>query len=117
MPADAAAGGGGDDAAAAAPPAGPIVTVEQASEIMSIVFSRQVTHNQLREFLATSQLDPALVHQVLAVLEPRPAVQQQQQQSVQVVGGDVASAVRQAFFGQFDTVKQVRSKRRNRHWN
>ena len=96
-----------------------IVTVEQASEIMSIVFSKQVTHSALREFLATARrdmIDDATVRQIIEVLEKpsaasvqqqQQAQQQQQQQQQPIAAGTLAERVKAAFYGQFDSVKQA----------
>ncbi len=62
------------------PRGSPVVTVEQASEIMSIVFSKQVTHDQLREFLATARrdmLDADTVQLITAVLDRAAALQRE----------------------------------------
>ena len=89
----------------AVPDQSPIVSVDQAREIMAIVFSRQVTHQQLRDYLAAAPiLEPGLTEQILQVLDGPPP---QEDQAAVPVSGDLPTAVRNAFFGQFESVKQA----------
>lgn len=88
---------------------GPIVTVEQAQEIMAIVFSRNVTHEQLKTVLVNPQpglIGEDLVQRIFEVLD-RPAVEAVEPVSVENAGTDLPSAVRNTFFGQFESVKQA----------
>jgi len=104
-----------------------MVTAEEAHEIMRIIFSRPVSHEQLRSFLDTTSrdmVDEATVQAIMGVLAQGSALQSpvsgggggaaEAATSPGVAAapapaavGDLAMAVRNAFYGQFDSVRQA----------
>jgi len=103
--------GGGEGGGEA--PQARMVTQQEAGQIMSVIFSRPITHASLKEFLLSTRrdmVDEATIQQIIAILDAPPQAQaqpQQQQQQQVPADGSVVSVVRQAFFGKFDSVKQA----------
>ena len=90
------------------------VTPQQAQEIMRVVFANPVSHAQVKALVSSTSgtfIDASTAQAILQALN-RPAQQQQQAAPVQQVPvtaaqGQLSSAVRETFYGQFDSVRSA----------